>query len=287
MTASDSSGDTIWSSPGGVGGWTISGNNVYQTFNGNVGIGTNLLNTSALTVMNGNVGIGTWIPEEPLAVGANAFTVNSSGAITATTGITTSGAYTQSGIGINAFTGNVGIGSSAPGQPLDVNGTVRTVNFTMSGQSPIVGYVLTASDSSGDTTLSSPGGVGGWTISGNNVYQTFNGNVGIGTNLLNTSALSVMNGNVGIGTWIPSSPFAVGANAFTINSAGAITAITGITTSGAYTQSGVGINAFTGNVGIGSSGSRTIAGCQRHSTNGKLYDERTSANSWVCINSQR
>ena len=110
----------------------------------------------------------------------------------------------------------------------------------------MAGYVLTSSDSSGDTTWSSPGGVSGWTISGNNVYQTFGGNVGIGTTLLTTSALTVMNGNVGIGTWIPSSPLAVGANAFTVNSAGAITATTGITTSGAYTQSGVGINAFSG-----------------------------------------
>ena len=203
--------------------------------------------------MNGNVGIGTWIPVEPLAVGKNAFTVNSSGAITATTGITTSGAYTQSGIGINAFTGNVGIGSSAPGQPLDVNGTVRTTYFTMSGQAPVAGYVLTASDSSGDSTWTSAGSVSGWTTSGSNVFETGNGNVGIGTTLLTTSALTVMNGNVGIGTWIPEEPLAVGKNAFTVNSSGAIIATTGITTSGAYTQSGIGINAFTGNVGIGSS----------------------------------
>jgi hypothetical protein len=163
--------------------------------------------------------------------------------------------------------GNVGIGSTAPGQALDVNGTVRTVGFTMSGQSPISGYVLTASDSAGDATWSSPAVIGGWTVSGNNVYETSFGNVGIGTSTVNQGALLVTNGNVGIGTWSPSSLFAVGKNAFTVNTAGAITATTGISTSGAYTQTGAGANTlsgttsfsalgtsatFVGNVGIGS-----------------------------------
>ena len=74
----------------------------------------------------------------------------------------------------------------------------------MSGQSATAGYVLTASDSAGDATWSSAGGVSGWTVSGSNVYETAGGNVGIGTTLLTTAALTVMNGNVGIGTWIPS-----------------------------------------------------------------------------------
>ena len=68
--------------------------------------------------MGGNVGIGTWAPTASLSVGTNSFTVSSAGAITAVTGITTSGVYTQSGTGINAFSGNVGIGSLAPGQAL-------------------------------------------------------------------------------------------------------------------------------------------------------------------------
>ena len=44
------------------------GRNVYETGNGNVGIGTTLLTTAALTVMNGNVGIGTWVPGNELGV---------------------------------------------------------------------------------------------------------------------------------------------------------------------------------------------------------------------------
>ena len=46
----------------GSSGWTVTGNNVYETAGGNVGIGTTFLTTAALTVMNGNVGIGTWVP---------------------------------------------------------------------------------------------------------------------------------------------------------------------------------------------------------------------------------
>ena len=165
--------------------------------------------------------------------------------------------------------GNVGIGNSVPGMKLDVNGTIRTTYLTISGQVPMLNYVLTALDTSGDTTWSSPGGISGWTISNNtDVFETFGGNVGIGTFITNAgAALSVMNGNVGIGTWVPSALFAIGKNnVFTVNSSGMITATTGITTSGGYTQSGTNVNTltgttafnatgttatFTGNVGIG------------------------------------
>ena len=348
LTATDSAGDASWATPGTVGGWTTSGNNVYETSGGNVGIGTTLLTTAALTVMNGNVGIGTWVPSAPLHISANTSSnlgsidlqpstgnsstagfniswlnnngglsvaqitglndstwsaqlrfstldvnshnltermrIDGSGNIGIGTTITSNAGLSimngNVGIGtwiparpleissasspylrisspttaygylelyggvqgvnhptINTSTGwailglgagnttylnlssnsyftntNVGIGSLAPSQALDVTGTVRSVGFTMSGTSPISGYVLTATDSAGDASWATPGTVGGWTTSGNNVYETSGGNVGIGTTLLTTAALTVMNGNVGIGTWVPNSPLQINGN---------------------------------------------------------------------------
>ena len=79
----------------------------------------------------------------------------------------------------------------------------------MSGQTPSSGYVLTASDNNGDVTWSPAGGVSGWTLSGNNIYNINSGNVEINT--LNGANVGIgittpqgdrksANGNVGIGT---------------------------------------------------------------------------------------
>jgi hypothetical protein len=127
------------------------------------------------------VGIGTWTPNALFAVGNNAFTVNTAGAITAVTGISTSGAYTQTGNSVNNFTGNVGIGSAAPGQALDVQGTIRGLGEFVNGN---VGIGTTFVNGAGE------------------------------------GALTVMNGNVGIGTWLPSATLTVNGNLITTGNVG-------------------------------------------------------------------
>lgn len=84
--------------------------------------------------------------------------------------------------------GNVGVGKTDPVQKLDINGTAQMTGFKLT-ISPLDGYVLT-SDVNGvgtwqaiPTTTPINGGDddGAWTISGNNIYSTYSGNVGIGT----------------------------------------------------------------------------------------------------------
>ncbi len=352
LTAISNEGNTTWSLPQDVSGWTITNtNDVYQANGGNIGIGTTLTSTSALTVMNGNVGIGTWVPAAQFHVGpfssSSGFMIDANGNVGLGTTRTTAGAMTvisgnmgigtwiptqqlrvktnaiitslavgpgntavldgqlhhrnatgagssmffndQStgtttndglevgintrqdgliqykenttniyfstqdtermrltaggnlgigtvvafnvvdiagnvgvGTGINSsfvtttapnggmiIESNVGIASLRPGHLLDVQGTARVIGFAMSGQSPLSGYVLTSSSSTGDATWMASSNISGWTVSGSDVYKTSGGSVGIGTSMVTTTALTVMNGNVGIGTWIPTSSFVV------------------------------------------------------------------------------
>jgi hypothetical protein len=82
---------------------TVAGNTFLATTSGNVGIGT-VSSASELTV-NGGVSVGSSLSYRTTLAPANGLMVQ----------------------------GNVGVGSQAPGQALDINGTVRTVGFTMSG----------------------------------------------------------------------------------------------------------------------------------------------------------
>src|SRR4029077_7246561 len=113
LTAVDTRGHTTWSTAPSVAGWTVSGNNVYESLSGNVGIGTTSVTQGSLVVTNGNVGIGTWTTSNPLTIVGGAAIGSTSFANTAAP---------ANGLLVS---GNVGLGSLSPGVQLDVNGTVR------------------------------------------------------------------------------------------------------------------------------------------------------------------
>ena len=256
---------SLW--PAGGTAWILSGNNLYNTNSGNVGIntinGSNVgIGTStpqgAFVVTNGNVGIGTWVPSNILSVGANAFGVTWNGTVSplggqasaelsssilnlynnnvsviensygspgdgikiigginpssvlifqssGTTGNGDSITFKFGNVGVGTTTveminGNVGIGSTAPGVALDVNGTVRATGFIAGAG----GITL-----NGVNNTAWPSGGSNYWINNNsatNVGISTTYAVGIGTTFVGgtgEAAFAVMNGNVGIGTWVP------------------------------------------------------------------------------------
>jgi hypothetical protein len=242
LISGDNSGDTTWSSPGAVAGWTTVGNNIYNTNSGNVGINTvNASNVGigtstpqgALVITNGNVGIGTWAPAGLFQInnpGSALVIVTSAGNVgIGTTNPQTNLAVIGGNVGIGTWAaaggnlivnggGNVGINSAWPGTALDVSGTGRMTGFQLTGNGAASGSVM----------VSSAVGVGTWmatstlpsatvnnaaandvtfyngvnTLTGNGVFQFTGTNVGIGTTTP-AGALVIMSGNVGIGTWVP------------------------------------------------------------------------------------
>ena len=104
---------------------------------------------------SGNVGLGTTTPASFMSV---------AGGVGIGTGFNSSYITTAAPAGGLIVQSNVGIGSLAPGQSLDVHGTVRAIGQLVNGN---VGIGTSFINGAGE------------------------------------AALTVMNGNVGIGTWVP------------------------------------------------------------------------------------
>ncbi len=159
--------------------------------------GSSSIDNSVVYQSGDNVGIGTTSPDAKLHVnGLIKITDGSPGAGKVLTsdaaGLASwqtptggsggpDGDWAVSGNDMYAMpSGNVGVGTTGPTAKLDINGQMR-----IRGGSPGGGKVLT-SDAAGLASWQTPtGGSGGpdgdWTVSGNNMYSTPSGNVGIGT----------------------------------------------------------------------------------------------------------
>ncbi len=95
---------------------------------------------------------------------------------------------------INKSNGNVGIGTTTPTAKLEINGQIKITG----GIPPTAGSVLT-SDATGLAYWGPSSGGSQWTVSGNNIYNSNSGNLGVGTTNPSRAKLEV-NGVAGNGS---------------------------------------------------------------------------------------
>lgn len=195
LLQSDANGNASWVDPAALGAspWTGSGSNAYLTqTSGNVGIGNN--NPLYKFTVGGQMIIGG---AEPIAVfnaAGNKPVVIADTSLAKGVMIGYDGNDIQgrggadlggnSHLVLNQYGGNVGIGTNAPAEKLDVAGKTKTAALQMTNGAS-AGHIL-QSDASGNATWVSPSTLGGgtntWTANGTNQYSALAGNVGVGTN---------------------------------------------------------------------------------------------------------
>jgi hypothetical protein len=191
LAVSNSTGHNIFSAIESGGAYFGTGSNDDLIIRANNGDGSRLQASTKNWTFGGSGSPGSTVSSEGnLSIGSSYYT----------TAAPSNGAIIQ---------GNVGIGSTTPGQALDVQGTVRDLGEVLTSNVPST-TTNTLYNNSGTLYFngSAVGGSSGlWTtVNTNDVYEqngSTYGNVGIGTNLTSNAALTVMNGNVGIGTWKP------------------------------------------------------------------------------------
>gem|GEM_PF-477761 len=122
-----------------------------------------------------------WVPTDPLFVIGNG-----SSAISLANAVTV------------LKNGNMGLGISAPAEKLEIDGTAEMTGFRLT-TTPTNGYVLTC-DAAGNGSWQPASGSGGpdndWTLTGNDMYSTPSGNVGIGVTSPNAKLHVVGNNGV-------------------------------------------------------------------------------------------
>lgn len=157
-------------------------------------------NYDAIFNGGGNVGIGTISPAHKLEVSGTTKTTNLQVTSGATNGYVLQSDGTGNGSWVNpatlsngnwtttgsdqfsAVSGNVGIGTSAPSQKLEVSGTTKTTSLQVTNGASS-GYVF-QTDANGNGSWVNPITLqnGNWTINGSNQYSAVSGDIGIGTN---------------------------------------------------------------------------------------------------------
>lgn len=221
---------------------------------------------SPVMIDNGtNIGIGSTAPQARLVVIANGTTSD-------TNAFSVRDSSFNSKFLINDA-GNIGVGSLSPGASLDIQGTERNTGMIANGN---VGVGTTFTTSNALTIMNGNVGIGTWNQpynlyvkpSGNAngaVVVDSNGNVGIGTNITNSSggALIIMGGNVGIGTLQAATMFRVQGSAVVTGSITANTtanALSGTTFGGSQVSSSslVGIGTINSDAIINLTTTRTI-----------------------------